>query len=323
MTKLKVLSEKKLWLAPLAGLTDSPFRLVCKKQGADVSVSEMVSSDGLVFDYQRSIPYAQFSERERPFGIQLFGSRPEIMASACRLLIPLYPDFIDINMGCPVKKVVKRGAGSALLKDIPLAVKIVTEMKRELEGTGILLTAKIRAGWDKGSIIAVEFAQALEEAGVEILIIHPRTRVQLYSGRSDWSLISAVKSAVKVPVIGNGDVTSVHEAIRMFSETGCDSIMIGRGALGNPWIFAEIKSYLLTGAVLELSYKEKYKTIKEHTDLALCCKEEHRALKELRVHFCHYTKGFEGGRRVRDLINRSISKEDIIREIGVLYEGSS
>ena len=320
--KVSRLTGNKLWLAPLAGLSDKPFRIICKRNGADVVVTEMVSADGLVFDYERSARFAHFTEEERPTGIQLFGSRPETMAEACRLMIRLKPDFIDINMGCPVKKVIKRGAGSALMKDIPVAISIVKEVKSVLRGTDIPLSVKFRSGWDSDSIVAVDFAQALQKAGADILILHPRTRTQLYSGRSDWSIIKEVKDRVDIPVVGNGDITSVSDALRMLEDTGCDSLMIGRGALGQPWLFNEIKSYLLTGEYLRLSYKERFEIIREHNRLALEDKEEERAIKEMRVHYCHYTKGLRGGSKLRNLLNHMTDNEEITRLIGGLYEES-
>ena len=314
------LTDKKIWLAPLAGLTDKPFRIVCKRNEADVLVTEMVSSDGLVYDYERSIRYALYTEEERPIGVQLFGSRPDVMAKACRVILQFKPDFIDINMGCPVKKVVKRGSGSALLKNPSTAVKIVQAMKDTIVSTGTPLSVKIRSGWDKNDINAVEFAQFLEEAGADMLIVHPRTTSQLYSGYSDWSVIKAVKSAVKIPVVGNGDVKSTADAIRMLEETNCDSVMIGRGALGKPWLFQEIKSYLLTGINRQLSFNVKFEIIKEHMELALKNKESERALKEMRTHLCYYTKGYKGGNKVRNLINKTNNKDEILKMIGDLYE---
>jgi len=323
MQSVNDLTAGKLWLAPLAGLTDKAFRLICKQNGADVVVTEMVSSDGLVYDYERSVRYALFSESERPIGIQLFGSKPDIMAQACRLLLPLNPDFFDINMGCPVKKVVNRGAGSALLKESSLAFEIVRAVKNELQDTSIPLSVKIRSGWDQNSIVAVDFAQIIEQAGADIVIVHPRTRTQLYSGKSDWSIISRVKESVSIPVVGNGDIVSVDAAISMLETTGCDSIMIGRGTLGNPWLFGEIKSYLLTGKHFKLSYKERYEIIKEHVQLSLLDKNESLAIKEMRTHYCHYTKGFKGGSRIRNLLNKSTNLKEIIDLIGELYEERS
>ncbi|MBW6516329.1 MAG: tRNA dihydrouridine synthase DusB [Candidatus Cloacimonetes bacterium] len=320
MSSITKLTKQKLWLAPLAGLTDKAFRLICKQNGADVVVSEMVSSDGLVYDYKRSLRYALFSEAERPIGIQLFGSKPEVMAQACRLLISLNPDFIDINMGCPVKKVVNRGAGSALMRDSSLAYDIVQAIKNELQETGIPLSVKIRSGWDQNNIVAVEFAQLLENAGADIIIVHPRTRTQLYSGKSDWSVITRVKETVTIPVVGNGDITSFADAVNMFETTKCDSIMIGRGVLGRPWLFNEIKSYLLTGSYFKLSYKEKYEIIKKHVELSLLENDESRAIKEMRTHYCHYTKGFKGGSRIRNLLNNSTNHKEIISLLGYLYE---
>jgi tRNA-dihydrouridine synthase B len=315
------ISGNTLWLAPLAGLTDRAFRILCRRAGADVVVSEMVSADGLLHDSRRTFEYLYFTGEERPFGIQLFGSDPAIMARAAEIVASVKPDFIDINFGCPVKKVVKRNAGSALMRDPALAAAIVSAMKRALEPTGIPLTAKIRSGWDAQSINAVDFARALEDAGVDLIAVHPRTRSQMYAGRSDWAVTAAVKRAVSIPVVGNGDVRSASDAIALKDQTGCDAIMIGRGALGSPWRFAEIRRFCLTGAPPTITYVEKFDWIRQHVELVRRFKNETRAAIEMRIHLAGYTKGLSGGAAVRERIQHSTVLEEILGELQRLYHG--
>lgn len=304
---IKELTEKKIWLAPLAGLTDYPFRAVCKENGADVLVSEMISADGLIYNFDKSIQYAVFTESMRPWGIQLFGIDPHIMAKAAEKVLYLNPNFIDINMGCPVRKVVKRGAGSGLMKNPLIAVKIVSEMKKILPN--IPLSAKIRAGWDSSSKNAVEFAKMLEENGLDFISVHPRTRSEMFAGKSDWSIIKAVKENVKIPVIANGDITSVEDAKNIYKETNCDSIMIGRGALGKPWIFDEIKD-----KEFKISKEKKLEILATHLNLVLEKeKNEKRIMIKMRTHLSYYTKGYKNGSLARQKINKSTKKEEILK----------
>ncbi len=234
-------------LAPLAGVTDIPFRQMCKEQGAAVVFSEMVSSEGLVRGSEKTNRYLKFLERERPIALQLFGSKPEIMREATRIIDEHDPDFIDINFGCPVKKIVRNEAGSALLKDPPLMGRIVNAMVKSVLKP---VTAKIRCGWDENSMPVSDIGKILEDNGVSAISIHARTRQMQFTGKAAWSEIRKLKEAVSVPVIGNGDVNTADDAKRMIEETGCDMIMIGRGAMGNPWIFNQINNYLATGALL-------------------------------------------------------------------------
>jgi tRNA-dihydrouridine synthase B len=317
---IRQLTTGTVWLAPLAGFTDVPFRTICKESGADVMITEMTSADGIVYDYDKSIEYASFRDYERPLGIQIFGSKPDLMAKAVEVLLPLKPDFFNINMGCPVKKVVKRNAGSALMNEPSLAVDIVKSIKKTLSGTDIPLSVKIRSGWEQQSINAVEFSCLLEDAGMDFIIVHPRTRSQMYSGLSDWQIIKAIKDKVSMPVVGNGDIRSVEDGMRMYSETGCDAIMIGRGALGHPWIFAELKSYLLTKADKKLDCQKRYEIIERHIELTIASKGLQRGIIEIRAHLCFYTKGLRGGCSVRSRIMRCVDKQQVLELVKKLYD---
>ncbi len=308
-----------LFLAPLAGFTDLPFRVLCKLNGADVLVTEMVSADGVIRDQSKTLDYTVFRDIERPLGIQLFGSDPLIMAKAVEKLLPDNPDFFDVNMGCPVKKVAKRFAGSALMKTSEIAGAIVREMKQSLAGTDIPLSVKIRSGWDASSINAVEFAKCLEDAGADFLTVHPRTRAQMYSGEADHNVTSAVAENVSIPVVANGDIRTVEDAVKVKQLTGCSSIMIGRGALGKPWIFDQIKQYYLTGEVKEYSKEFKLETLRKHLDLAIGYKDTKKTVVDLRSHLAYYTKGTKGGSRIRAFINKSERMDEIYEAVAELW----
>ena len=227
-------------LAPLAGVSDSSFRLICKQNGVALVFSEMVSSEGLVRNDRKSNQYLEFLEEERPIGMQLFGSNPDVMAEAAKIVEQKKPDFIDLNFGCPVKKVVKKGAGSAILKDMKLLRKITQSV---VMSTSTPVTVKIRSGWNTSQINAIEVAKILEDCGVSAVTIHPRTQTQYFKNHSDWNIIREVKQAVTIPVIGNGDIYNCYDAKQMIDETDCDFIMIGRGVLGNPLIFNQINTH--------------------------------------------------------------------------------
>ena len=316
---IKSLTVKKIWLAPLAGFTDNAFRKICKQNGADVIVSEMVSADGIFFDKNRSISYTDSDESQRPFGIQLFGSEPKIMAKAAEIILKKKPDFIDVNMGCPIKKVIKRGAGSALMKTPDKAEAIIREMKNVLDGCKIPLSVKIRSGWDMQNINAVDFGKMLQSAGADMICIHPRTRTQMFSGRSDWSLIKELKQNLTIPIIGNGDIRTPEDAREMFSQTNCDSIMVGRGILGKPWLLKEIKDYLLKSEIISLSLSDKYEIIVQHFEEIVKNIGEQTAIREMRTHFSYYTKGFKGSAKIRDFINKSLDKKAVLSAIKELY----
>lgn len=314
------LTDNTLWLAPLAGVTDAVFRSICKDWGADVLVSEMISADGLVYSYDRSAEYAQFTADQRPFGMQIFGSEPEMMRRGTELLLELQPDFIDINMGCPVKKVVKRGAGSALMQTPDIAEAIVHAVAPVVHAADIPLSVKFRSGWDHSSIIAVDFARRMQDAGADILCLHPRTRSMMFGGTSDWTQIAAVKAAVTIPVIGNGDIDSADSAARMQATTGCDAVMIGRAAWGQPWLFEAIKR-ARTGTAAEIPVEDKYRTVKKHFLDALEAYPQRRAIQEMRTHFAKYSRGLRGGAAVRARINTSTHPDEILQAIKDLYYG--
>jgi len=318
---LQDVTDRKIWLAPLAGYTDNAFRRICKECGVDVLVSEMVSADGLMHEQSNTIDYAKFSDEQQPFFIQIFGNNPLIMAQGAESLIKLNPYGIDINMGCPVKKVIKRGAGSALMQTPSVAFDIVREVKKALHGTDIILSAKFRSGWDLQSINYLDFGKGLEDAGAELICLHPRTRSQMFSGEAKWEHIKSLKESVTVPVIGNGDINSIITGMEMFEKTGCDSIMIGRGSLGKPWLFEEIRSAIDGTFSVPLDNNWKYKVIEKHLKYVLEENDNNheQAVKEFRAHVSTYTKGIPGGSKTRDLINRTTDVDVIMFEIRKLF----
>ena len=320
---IKELTNKKVWLAPLAGITDNPFRAICKECGADVMVSEMISVDGLLYNRDRSLEYAEFEESQRPFGLQLFGSDPDIFKKALKIALTKKPDFIDINMGCPVKKVTKRGAGSALMTTTNIAAKIVYETKNILAPLNIPLSVKFRSGWDIFSINSLEFGKEMQEAGADIICLHPRTREQMFSGKSNWKLITELKSEINIPVIGNGDIITIDDMIAMYEQTSCDSVMIGRSVMGKPWLFKQIKNYLDSGIIEEISTEEKLEIIRRHMELMIFHKGEKRAVYEMRTHFSHYTKGLRGGAQVRNKINKLHDVDKILLLVEKLYKAQN
>ena len=300
--------ENNLILAPMAGVTDLPFRIICKKYGNPGLVcNEMVSSKAISFRDEKTLKMLHCENEKRPISMQIFGSDPQIMGEATKF-VSNYADIIDVNMGCPAPKVVKNGDGSKLLLDSKLAEQILIEVKKNATKP---VTLKMRKGWDNDHIVAVELAQIAEKAGVDAITIHGRTREDYYSRVADWNIIKKVKESVKIPVIGNGDVKCEEDAKSLFEETGCDGIMIGRATLGNPWIFKKILYYLENGEKMEeISNQEKYNVIKEHFDLLLEEKGEYTATREIRKHIAWYVKGLKNATVLRESINRIESKEE-------------
>jgi tRNA-dihydrouridine synthase B len=295
----------KMILAPMAGITDAVFRQICFEKGCRMAVTEMVSAKGLYYENPGTeILLETDPQKEGSVGIQLFGSEPEIMAWAAKKLEERSNAFIDINMGCPVPKVFKNGEGSALLKDPNLAAEIVSAVKTN---TAKPVTAKMRTGISSADGCEA-FARVLEAAGLDALIVHARTKEQYYSGKADWSRIKSIKEAVGIPVIGNGDVRSKQDAQRMIEETGCDAVMVARGAIGNPWIFADY----------EPAKEEILETINRHLDLAVMRYGESRAVREARKQIGRYIKGIKGASSFRNRINTAVTREelrDILKEI--------
>ena len=285
------------FLAPMAGMADMAFRELCADYGAGYTVTEMVSSKGLTMGDKKSAMLLTLGEREGKAGAQIFGDNPEIMAEAAVKCLEFKPDIIDINMGCPAPKVAMNGGGASLMKNPRLAGEIVKAVSQAVD---IPVTAKIRKGWDDNSVNAVELAEILEKNGAAAIAVHGRTRMQMYSGEVDYDIIRRVKEAVDIPVIGNGDITDVQSAAIMLEKTGCDAIMIGRGALGNPWIFQQINAYLNECRVIpEPSLIEKMTVMLAHIKKIIEYKGEYTGIREARHHAGYYTKGLRGGAKFR------------------------
>lgn len=290
--------EKTAALAPMASVADRVYRTLCKEHGASLLVSEMVSSKGLCYGDKKTDTLCTITDAERPMAIQLFGEDAEFMGKAAGMLSKFSPDIIDINMGCPVPKVVNNGAGSALMKNPDEAYKIA---KAVVENASCPVTAKIRSGWDDDSINAVEFAQGLEAAGVSAIAVHGRTRKQFYSGNADWEIIKKVKQSVNCIVIGNGDVRTALDCEKMYKETGCDLVMIGRGSYGRPWVFEQVRHYFETGEVLpEPTLQKRMEMMLRHAKM-LCSElgEEH-GMREARKHVIWYVKGLPNSASIRN-----------------------
>lgn len=301
--------NNRLVLAPMAGVTDLPFRLLCREQGCGLLCMEMVSAKAIQYHNKNTQALLQIDERENPVSLQLFGSDPQILGTIAAQIEELPFDILDINMGCPVPKVVNNGEGSALMKNPELVRKIVTAVSKAVQKP---VTVKIRKGFDDSCINAVEIAKIAEDSGAAAIAVHGRTRAQYYSGEADWDIIRQVREAVSVPVIGNGDVTGPESAVQMLKETGCDAVMIGRAVRGNPWLFAQIQHYMDTGEKLPRpSGEEVCRMIEKHARLMIECKGEFTALREMRKHVAWYTAGYPHSAKVRGKCNEIESMEDL------------
>ena len=293
--------ENNVFLAPMAGIANRAFRELCINYGAGYTVSEMVSSKGLTMGDKKSGELLTLGEIENPAGVQIFGDNPEIMAQAAKMCIKYHPNIIDINMGCPAPKIAMNGGGASLMKNPLLAGEIIKAVSKAVD---IPVTVKIRKGWDDENITAVELAKIAEKNGAAAITVHGRTRMQMYSGKVDYNIIAKVKKAVDIPVIANGDIVDEQSAAIMFEKTNCDAIMIGRGALGNPWIFRRINAYLNECRVLpDVSINEKMVVMLKHIQKIIEYKGEYTAMREARHHAAYYTKGIRGGAALRKEIS--------------------
>lgn len=300
------------FLAPMAGVTDMAFRELCTSFGAAYTVTEMVSSKGLVMGDKKSAMLLTLGKEEKTAGAQIFGDDPDIMAKAAVKCLAFSPSIIDINMGCPAPKVAMNGGGASLMKDPQLAGRIVRAVR---DAVDVPVTVKIRKGWDDSCVNAVELAKILEANGADAVAIHGRTRQQMYSGTVDLDIIRSVKKAVRIPVIGNGDITDIVSAANMLEYTGCDAVMIGRGAFGNPWLFRQINAYLDSGIVISPpSLEEKMTVMLRHIAKMVEYKGEYTAMREARRHAAYYTKGLRGGAKFRAQMS-SLETYDDLKEI--------
>ena len=305
--------DNRVFLAPMAGVTDLPFRLICKQKGCGMLYSEMINAKALCYNDENTKKMTKIEDEEHPIAIQIFGSDPEYMGRATEILKSHSNEILDINMGCPAPKVVKNGDGSALMRNPKLAEEV---MKAVVKNSTKPVTLKIRKGWDDDNINAVEIAKIAEQSGISAVTIHGRTREQYYSGKADWDIIKEIKDSISIPVIGNGDVFEIEDAINMLEKTNCDAIMIGRGAQGNPWIFNRINHYMETGEILpKPTSEEKINTAIEHMKLAVEEHGEYVAVREMRKHIGWYIKGLKNSARYRDEINKLTDSEAVIMKL--------
>lgn len=318
------LGEKPLFLAPMEDVTDPSFRYICKQFEADMMYTEFISSDGLIRDAKKSLQKLEIYDYERPIGIQIYGHLIEPMVEAARIAESACPDLIDINFGCPVKKIANRGAGSGMMNNVPLMVEMT---KAIVDAVKLPVTVKTRLGWDENSKNIVDIAECLQDVGIKALTIHGRTRAQLYTGRADWTLIGEVKNnpRMKIPVIGNGDITSPEIAKEMFDKYGIDGIMIGRATYGRPWIFREVKHFLEKDELMApLTIREKVNLAKSHLAKSFEIKGSPVGIFEMRRHLTNYFKGLPNFKETRMKLVTSLDVEElnfILEQIALKYEG--
>ncbi len=308
----------KMILAPMAGVCDQPFRMLCKECGCDILYTEMVSAKGMHYNNKKTLPLLAHETSESPIGVQIFGSEPYFLSEMAKQMEDMGFAFVDINMGCPVPKIVNNGEGSALMKNPKLVGEIVSAVN---EATNLPVTIKIRSGFDDEHINAPEIAKVAEESGAAAVAVHGRTRMQYYQGKADWSVIADVKKAVNIPVIGNGDLLTPEDVITMKEQTNCDAFMIGRGARGNPWIFSEMKSYFENGVIPPRpTINEVRDMMLRHARLMIECKGEFTGIHEMRKHVAWYSTGFYDSARLRNAINKVESYEEMEELLGKWVE---
>ena len=312
--------KNKVFLSPMAGVTDLPFRLICKEQGCGLLYTEMINGKALCYDDENTKKMLKIEEEEHPVAVQIFGSEPEFMGRAAEIMNDYSNEILDINMGCPAPKVVKNGDGSALMKNPKLVEEVLRAVVKNSKKP---VTLKIRKGWDDNSVNAVEIAKIAEDCGISALAIHGRTREQFYTGKADWDIIAEIKKNLSIPVIGNGDVFTIEDSINMLDKTGCDAIMIGRGAQGNPWIFKRINHYMNTGEILpEPTLNEKISTAIKHLKLAVEEHGEYVAVREMRKHIAWYLKGLRNSAKLRDEINKIEDYQEVMSKLEYYMEDS-
>ncbi len=304
------LFDNKIWLAPLAGYTDIVYRKICKSMGADVVMSEMISADALIYNNPKTKILTEFDEEERPIGLQIFGNDARKISEGIKILKEYHPDFIDINMGCPIRKIVKNNSGAALLKDINKIKQIISKAY-SITGNEIPLTVKIRTGWDSDDNL-LEIVKIIESEGASGIIFHPRTRNEMFLGKSNWDLISKVKENTKIPIIGNGDICTPEDAKEMFNQTKCDSIMVGRGAIGNPWIFKQIKNYLQNNSYYNILSPNRIEMIILHLEKIKKRVGSRKAIHLIRKFIASYTKGMRGASNLRQKCNQTKDEKQFI-----------
>ena len=304
-------------LAPMAGITDTVYREICKEMGADIVYTEFVSANGIIRENQKTLDMMKFSDKERPIGIQIFGDSAEVLGDSASLISERFaPDIIDINFGCPVPKVTRHGAGSGAMKDLNLMIKMTEAVVKN--SNNIPVTIKMRAGWNADMLISTEAGLELEKAGIKMITLHPRTSKQRFTGKADWSLIKELKNTVSIPIIGNGDVETPEDYVKMKKETACDGVMLGRSTLGNPWIFSQVKDFIKNGTYKDVTISDKVFLCNKHHSMLRKEKTEHTCLNLTKKHYSWYLKGFSNAAYWRTEFMKCVNLDDFDRVLELM-----